>query len=180
MSVSIENDSESDQDWWGMWWRGTLSLGVCVGPEKFKKKKQQQHESILSGRCPLDNTNDNWKIPALVYQPSTKDVFHPSNHNKLFHQIHVRLRTIICILLDTLYVLQKRLDVKFKQHKCLTTKQSSSELCGTRASFWGRNYIVESCWAQVLFFVFCFYQRGEFPWKSHFFDAEINSTGENV
>ena len=133
----------------------------------LKKQQQQQHDSMLSGRCPHGNTNDKWKIPTLIYQPPTKDVFHPSNHNKLFHQIHVLWQTIICILLDTLYVLQKRLDVKFKQHKCLTTKQSSSKLCGTRTCFLGVEW---HCWELLIssFWFFVFFKK-ENPHESLFF-----------
>lgn len=56
------------------------------------------------------------------------------HHSRQLHEIHPQ--TIICILrLSPLYMLQKRLDVNFKQHKCLSTKQSSSESCGTQSSF---------------------------------------------
>lgn len=45
--------------------------------------------------------------------------------------------------------LRKCLDVKFKQHKCLPAKQSSSESCGTQSSF---------------YFLFFWCGRGETVW----------------
>lgn len=51
-------------------------------------------------------------------------------------------------------MLQKCLDVKFKQHKCLPTKQSSSGSRGTRSSLHSRDLLGESFLVFFLFFSF--------------------------
>lgn len=51
--------------------------------------------------------------------------------------------------------LRKCLDVKFKQHKCLPAKQSSSESCGTQSSLFGvggEGWCGSCSWVSFFFF----------------------------
>lgn len=63
------------------------------------------------------------------------------------------------VFVSAVRVLAKCLDVKFKQHKCLSTKQSSSESCGTQSSLFGvggggRRVSLHSAVEPRLFFLF--------------------------
>lgn len=72
--------------------------------------------------------------------------------------------------------LRKCLDVKFKQHKCLAAKQSSSESCGTQSSFflvWGRERV---CGGELWSWSF----RGGVPWKLHSFLESVQFMRETT
>lgn len=80
--------------------------------------------------------------------------------------------------------LRKCLDVKFKQHKCLPAKQSSSESCGTQSSLFGgggEGWCGRELWSWSWVFFFpsdsAFTQRGRVPWKLHSFIKTIQFMG---
>lgn len=55
------------------------------------------------------------------------------------------------IFVSAARVLPKCLDVKFKQHKCLSAKQSSSESCGTQSSLFRGELHCRAPWSRGCF-----------------------------
>lgn len=179
MSASVVDDYKSDQDWWWMWWSGTLFLleFAWAMPNKAKNKRWK----CLEWEVPTSLHKWQQKIPVLISL-----ILNIITNSFIISMCSGKWSSVF---ISTLCVLQKCLVVKFKQHKCLSTKQSSSECFGTRRSFFGGegggDYIQESCWAKSFIFFFscdsAFVQRGEFPWKSHIFmenSKVLNSTGD--
>lgn len=100
-----------------------------------KKNTEDERVRVLM-ITPMTIEGPSSHLSTLIPSPNIKESFLNSHlskcNNRQSDQIHVHWHMIICILpLYPLCMLQKCLDVKFKQHKCLSTKQSSSESCGT-------------------------------------------------
>ena len=172
-------DYKPDQHWWWMRRSGALfnkvSWSFVWAMPKQEKQKQEEDESIQSGKCPLDNTNDNRKSQLSWTNP------HPvSEHERKFPPQS-----------------KKRGDSAVRSTR--TGRRSSvfffSTLCACCKNAWMWNlssinvsrqskvqagavglevlYILESCWVRVflfffppfLFLWFSFYSKRKIPMK---------------
>lgn len=148
------DDYKCDRDWWRLWWCGTPSPGISVGNgEERDKQKQKMKVGGAHVTAPMTTGN-----PSSHFAHSRAIITNRFITSR-------RTGKPSSVFVSAVRVLPKCLHVKFKQHKCLSAKQSSSESCGTQSSLFGGNYIAQRHGAEAvfLFLWFSLYTKKESP-----------------
>lgn len=91
------------------------------------KTREKQHEEMKVGGAPHDGSGDKRKSHLSFGSLAAITTNHFITPSAFWRSRHLYSPPASAGL-------RKCLDVKFKQHKCLPAKQSSSESCGTQSS----------------------------------------------